>query len=389
MDDRQATAAGTAAGPRLLFYIGSLRSGGAERQLTQIVRGLADRGWPIAVVTMFPGGKHWDRMRHWPDVQLRALYGAKAGIKPGVAWQLTRAPTALRRQVKFWRPDVVYSLLYMSNLHARLALGAGRAGRLVWGIRASDNRLPWFRTLARRWGRDLSSAVGTIVFNSNAGRRFHERRGFQARRHVVIPNGFATDRFRPDADAGRRLRSEWGIGETQPLIGLVGRLTAVKDHPTFLAAARRVVQSRPDARFVCVGGGRTVYTRRLERLARELDLDDCLIWAGERTNMPAVYNALDLAVSSSVSEGFPNVVGEALACGVGCVVTDVGDSARLVGATGAVVPPHDPGLLADGILAQLAAGRPDPQSLHRQIVRTYSVAAMIEKTAALLREVAS
>ena len=105
--------------------------------------------------------------------------------------------------------------------------------------------------------------------------------------------------------------------------------------------------------------------------------------------MPAVYNALDLVISSSVSEGFPNVVGEALACGVGCVVTDVGDSARLVGATGAVVPPHDPGLLADGILAQLAAGRPDPQSLHRRIARTYSVEAMIEKTAALLREVAS
>lgn len=378
-----------AGGGRLLCYIGSLRSGGAERQLTQIVRGLADRGWRITVVTMFPGGKHWEQVRSWPDVELAALYDGKAAFKPAVAWQLIRAVGRLRNRIARWRPDVVYSLLYMSNLHARLAVGGDGAGRLVWGVRAAENRLPWFRALARRWGRELSGPVGAVVFNSAAGRSFHEAYGFRARRHVVINNGFATDRFRPDRAAGLPLRREWGVADNQQLVGLVGRLTPVKDHATFLAAARRVLQERPQTRFVCIGRGPRPYAKRLARLARTLGLDDALIWAGERTNMPAVYNALDLAVSSSLSEGFPNVIGEALACGVRCAVTDVGDSALLVGTAGVVVPPRDPARLAAGIVAQLDGDAPDALKLHRLIEERYSVAAMTDRTAALLREVAS
>ena len=134
------------------------------------------------------------------------------------------------------------------------------------------------------------------------------------------------------------MRLEWGIAECEKLIGQVGRLDPMKDHSTFLKAAALLAHERKDVRFVCVGEGPTGYRDELYSLAKTLGLASRLIWAGSRRDMPAVYNAFDVAVSSSRwGEGLPNVIAEAMACGVPCVVTDVGDSAFVVDKLGVVV----------------------------------------------------
>jgi glycosyltransferase involved in cell wall biosynthesis len=107
-------------------------------------------------------------------------------------------------------------------------------------------------------------------------------------------------------------------------------------------------QKECSVRFVCIGDGKEPYKSEIHSLSMTLGLNGSLIWAGEMEDMPSVYNAIDIVTSSSISEGFPNVIGEAMACGIPCVVTDVGDSALIVGETGIVVPPEDPLALADG-----------------------------------------
>jgi glycosyltransferase involved in cell wall biosynthesis len=215
----------------------------------------------------------------------------------------------------------------------------------------------WLESLVFWVSSQVAKFADLIVCNSESGKDFHAAKGYPATRMVVISNGIDSDRFRPDPIARGELRREWGFADDQVLIGLVGRLDPKKDHPTFLRAAARF-RDRHDVRFVCVGDGPEPYRSLLKRVASELGLDDSLTWVGARTDMPRVYNALDLAVSSSCwGEGFPNVIGEAMATGVPCVVTDVGDSPIVVGDDGWVCRPQDPSDLARAMKSAISSER--------------------------------
>ncbi len=226
--------------------------------------------------------------------------------------------------------------------------------------------------------------------NSRAGAAWHQARGYAARRMVVIENGIDTKAFAPDPAGRERLRAAWGLGGAAPLVGLVGRLDPLKDIPGFLRAASLLAAELPAARFVVVGGGPVAYRQALERLAGGLGLADRVLFAGEAREMAPVYGALDLLVSASRTEGFSNVIAEALACGVPAVVTRVGDSPRIVGEAGEageVVPPGDPAALAAGIRrlwARLAApGAELALVARRRIGRLFAKETMVERTLAL------
>jgi glycosyltransferase involved in cell wall biosynthesis len=189
----------------------------------------------------------------------------------------------------------------------------------------------------------------------------------------------------------RQMREELGLPRKQPVVGLVARLDPMKDHPTFLRAAALVRAQRPETRFVCVGGGPTEALNQLKRLAGELGLGESLIWAGPRTDMPGVYNALDLMVlSSAFGEGFPNVVGEAMACAKPVVVTRVGDAAWVAGRPELTVAPGDPEALARAVLAVLDQPSERRQALGRElrarVVEGFSLPAMIAASEAVLSD---
>jgi glycosyltransferase involved in cell wall biosynthesis len=155
----------------------------------------------------------------------------------------------------------------------------------------------------------------------------------------------------------------------------------MKDHANFLHAAAKLAHAHPQARFVCVGPGSGAYRDEMLALSAELGLTERLVWAGERTDMSRVYNALDLLVSSSRTEGLPNVVAEAMATGVPCVVTDVGDSARIVGEYGWVCPPGDSDALARAIGEALVSLPVSPDLIRQRICEHYSTASLVERTA--------
>jgi glycosyltransferase involved in cell wall biosynthesis len=164
----------------------------------------------------------------------------------------------------------------------------------------------------------------------------------------------------------------------------------MKDHPTFLHAAAIVAKSRPDARFVVIGGGPERYSRELRALAGQLGIPDRIVWTGIIGDMPSAYRALDICcLSSAFGEGTPNVIAEAMACGVPCVVTDVGDSRIVVGETGIVVPPKDPEALAGGLatMAERIAEEPGLREAVRACIESrFSLSMLVNKTSeALLR----
>jgi glycosyltransferase involved in cell wall biosynthesis len=247
--------------------------------------------------------------------------------------------------------------------------------------------LNWKRRLPFYFCKWVSSTVPLLISNSKAGLEDHQKEGFRARREVVIPNGIDTETFRPDLEAGAQLRARWSVKESEILIGLVGRLVEMKGHKIFLRAAARLTRTQAGVRFVCVGDGPAAYRRYLQSFGEKLGLGDKIIWAGELREMRAVYNAFDIFTLPSVyGEGFPNVVGEAMACGVPCVVTDVGDSAWLVGKTGVVVPPANPAALLDGWQILLREGPIDSSKLRSRIIDNFSLKTLVEETEKALLE---
>ena len=184
---------------------------------------------------------------------------------------------------------------------------------------------------------------------------------------MIIPNGFDCQILRPDEAARKAVRSELGVTDDTVLVGLVARYHPMKDHIGFLKAAGMVVRSHPEVRFVLAGTGVSSKQPELSEAVKQNELQDHVILLGERSDIPRLNNAFDIACSASAwGEGFSNSIGEAMACGAPCAVTDVGDSAYIVADTGLVSPPRDPQALANAIARLIAMGRSGRQQLGAQ-----------------------
>jgi glycosyltransferase involved in cell wall biosynthesis len=237
------------------------------------------------------------------------------------------------------------------------------------------------------------SALPDAVFvNSHAGLTFHERIGYRPRRWEYLPNGFDTVEFSPDAAARKRLRSELGFPPTAIVIGLPARYHPMKDHGTFLKAAAAIAAGCPEAFFLMVGPGTEPTNSALAKTIAGVGLGDRIKLLGERSDMAAVYAALDIATLSSVwGEGFPNVLGEAMACGLPCAATDGGDVRELLGDAGLVVPPCDPAALAGAWQALIALGaegrRLRGSEARSRIVRDYELGAITARYEALYTDI--
>lgn len=328
---------------KIAFLIRSLDYGGQEGQLLALSRGLQKLGHRVVVLLFYGGGPIQTELE---KAGVTVLPLGKAG-----RWDLVKFTAHLVGTLRRERPDVLHSYLVEPNLAATLVRPFLPWLPVVWGLGAAFMdlaRYGWFPRATFQIQRLLSRLPDLIIVNSRAGFEHHARYGFPRDKMVLIPNGADTERFRPDREAGLRVRAEWGVRADHRVIGLVARLDPIKDHPTFLRAAALLAREYPGVRFVCVGDGADGYRAELHALASALDLAGRVIWAGARGDMPAVYNAFDLATSSSYGEGLSNAICEAMACGIPCVVTNVGDSALVVGDTGIVVPPRDPGSLASG-----------------------------------------
>ncbi len=361
----------------------SLDYGGAQRQLISLAKTLDKNRFRVCVLAFYPG----------PLEQELAGSGVQViSLNKRGRWDILGFLRRLIRQVRLARPDVVHGYLDIPNLLA-LFLKLFVRTRVVWGLRASTIELEhydWLHRVASTLERCFSRWADLIIVNSAAGFERSVARGFPREKMRMIPNGFDTEVFKPDREAGEKLRVEWGVPAQAKLVGIVARLDPMKDHQNFLQAAALVSCSTDEARsaavsdgvrFVCVGDGPADYRKELEILANDLGLADKLIWQDATTDVSTVYNALDVLVSSSLAEGLPNVVGEAMACGVPCVVTDVGDSRWLVGDLGNVVPPQNPDALADGILRCLASDLSASSSNSRaRIVENSSLQRLAELT---------
>jgi glycosyltransferase involved in cell wall biosynthesis len=367
---------------RVLFIVRSLEGGGAERQLCVLAAGLQHVGHHVGVAVFYPGGPYAEQLLSGSGVELISL--AKRNVYETVRF-FWRAAGVVRR----FRPNVIHGYMDLGNLVAAVMRIAAPRATVAWGLRNADVTLPRGDHLGRvvaELCRGLSWTANVIISNSREAAAHHVRRGYPRGRIRVIPNGIDTRAFRPDPEGRARVRAEWGVGAGERLIGIVGRLHPAKGHDTFLAAATRLAARRSDVRFVCVGNGDEPYRSELLRRMGDTGLGERLRHVPFRRDIPAVYNALDLATSASISESFPNVLAEAMACGVPCVATDVGEARLILGELGTVVRPRDPEALATAWDAAVSSLDPSWSAACRaRVVEHFGVERLVSRSAEALR----
>lgn len=361
----------------ILFLIRSLDYGGAERQLCLLAQTLAGRGHGVSVAVFYAGGPL--------AAELAASGVAVHDLRKGGRWDILSFLWRLARLVRRLRPQIVHGYLPVANILAALVAPLVPGCRVVFGVRASDMELGHYdRLAAAAYGLEarFASRAHAIISNSRAGYRAAVARGCPAHSFHVVSNGIDTDRFRPDRALGAALRAEWGGGDGQRLVGMVARIDPMKGHDTFLRAAAAALTVDPKLRFICVGAGERGLEDQLR--AQAVTLGVPVIWAPPRTDAAAIYNALDLFVlASTYGEGFPNVLAEAMACGVACVATRVGDAEEVLGGTGTVVDAGDADAMAQAIVE---APRGLQAETRLRVVEIYSVDRLAQSTEALLAE---
>lgn len=278
------------------------------------------------------------------------------GMSPGLP-----SPSGFFRLLRLLRrlkPDVVHTWMYHADLLGGLAARLAGISAIGWCIRNSnlDRDKTKFSTRAVV---GLCASISTwmplrILSCSEQARQVHVARGYAAEKMLVVPNGFDLDRFKPDGHARQVVRTELGLAADTPLVGLIGRFDPQKNHAGFFEAAGLLHQHMPHVHFVLAGQGVDVSNAVLMQAITQEGVLANTHLLGLRRDMPVLMAALDVLASSSYGEAFPNVLGEAMACGVPCAVTDVGDSAYIVGDTGKVVAPADMAGLAIALKDLLA-----------------------------------
>lgn len=339
-------------GIRVLHIITGLDTGGAEIMLYRLLSRMNRSRFSNVVVSLTGRGKLAAAIERLQvpvvSLELGSVYGFFGSLK------------RLIRLLRKHRPHIIQTWLYHADLAGLIAQRFVAKSRLCWNLRCAGLSKGDISsaTLALRRVLSLFSGVPDVIMvNSNSGQQAHQALGYHPRRWAVLHNGFDTESCCPDPAARAAMRKELGVLDDVQLVGLIARFDPLKDHANFIRAAGLLAADRPQVRFVLAGRGVDMRNTSLNGEIQNANLNGRCYLLGEREDVPRIMAALDLVVSASYSEGFPNTIGEAMACGIPCVATNAGDSAFLIGDTGLIVPPRDSQALARacGMLLDMTA----------------------------------
>ena len=365
---------------KVTHIIGNLYEGGAETMLYRLLCRMDTERFKNEVISLTDLGTLAGKIR-LAGVPVRAL-----GMKRGVPNPLP--VLRLLRWIRKSKPQIVQTWMYHANLVGGLAARLADNIPVVWSIHQVDLN-PQLNKLLTIWtakgcARMSGWLPSCVVFVSQASLLSHTKLGYAAKGMEVVPNGFDLHEFKPDSTARVSLRRELGIAEDTLVIGMAARFHPQKDHHGFIQAAARLHAQMPEVHFLLCGIGMTWQNSRLAEWVETAGMHDFCHLLGPRQDVSRLFAGIDIATTSSAgNEAFPLVIGEAMACGTPCVVTDVGDSALMVGETGRVVAPRNPNALAEAWRELIEAGpevrRHLGMSGRHRIQQHFSLSVIVER----------
>lgn len=363
---------------KIVHIIADLDDGGAEAVLYRLATN--DNALKHCVISLMDIGKYGPLLLQ-EGVEVYCVNMPQGRVTLKGLWFLWKRLRALR-------PSVVQTWMYHADLIGGVVARLAGIKTVCWGVHHTTLKVGKSKrstiyvarlcSLLSRW------VPAKIVCCASKSVEVHVKLGYENNKMVVISNGYDLEEFFVDRASRKRLRSEWGIDASLPLLGMVGRFDPQKDHQNLAYALGTLRRSGFDFRFLLVGKNILETNQELVAWFDQQDLRDQMIFLGQRSDIPAVMNALDIHVlSSSYGEAFPNVLAEAMACATPCVTTDVGDAALIVGKTGWVVPAGNAEALAAALRESLAELIDTPawtirkQQARERIVDNFGVEKMV------------
>jgi glycosyltransferase involved in cell wall biosynthesis len=351
---------------KIAHLITGLGTGGAERQLKALVTDPNKNTLEHIVISLKDEGALGKQLVGHPGVYLYCLnlHKSVSGF-----WKLYKI-------LKQEKPDILQTWLYHADFLGLIYGKLAKIRRIVWNIRCSNMDLSlysWHTGLIVRILKYLSPLPDAIITNSHAGRIFHTKLGYKPKRWVRIPNGIDTDLYKPDKKSGQVLRRSLEIPDKAMVIGMLGRVDPQKDYPMFLKAMKNI--SHNEKNIFCMIAGKDTDSTHWPIVPPRL------VRLGEWEKVPEFLNALDVMVlSSAFGEGFPNVVGEAMACGIPTITTRVGDAALIVQTESQIVPPKQTGKLILALKQMLSLSAKERQAIglegRERILSSFSLPVM-------------
>lgn len=322
---------------KILHIINTLEHGGAQSVLLQLLEGWDDGKDSQMVVTL--------KGRNQLSARLEALNVPVINIP-------FQNFIRLIKTIRKYRPDVIQTWLYHSSLAGSVIQLFNRHIPVVWGIHHTLFGLnilkPFTAFIVRILSLLSNVSPNRIVYCSESACQTHLALGYSREKAIVIPNGVNTKRFRPDPLAIGLIKRELGLEEPISLIGMFARFHPQKDFYTLIHAAKLLIQHDSRVHFVLAGDKIDSSNPELTRLIKNENLQAHFHLLGSRNDMPGLINAMKIVtLTSSDGEAMPQILAEAMACGIPCVATDVGDVEKLIADTGVVIEPRNAMGLAD------------------------------------------
>ncbi len=364
---------------KILFISTGLATGGAETMLYKLLLNMDRKQFDPAVVSLIGEGAFSQPIRDLdiPVYELELRGGS-----------ILKSLQGLFKIIRQEQPDILQGWMYHGNIFAQLGrVLLFKPTSVIWNIRHSLYSLDYEKSgtaqIIRVLGK-LSGLASKIIYNSEIGAKQHQEKGYAAQKTIVIPNGFDPQLFKASPENYLSVRQELNLAADIKLVGRICRYHPMKGHEYFLQAAGELAKDFPDLHFLLVGTNVDLENPALKNLIEELGIGDRVHLLGERKDTARLTSACDVSVSSSYfGEAFPNIIGEAMACEVPCVVTDVGDSALIVGDTGKVVPSKDSSAIAQGcrelLLMDSQAKEELGKKARQKVVDMYSIKAVVDQ----------
>jgi glycosyltransferase involved in cell wall biosynthesis len=361
----------------IVHIITGLGDGGAEAVLFRLCT--ADTGHRHLVISLGDLGKYGPLLQE-RDISVTAMRMPRGRVTLSGLWLMWR-------KLRKLRPDAIQTWMYHANLLGGIVARLAGYPNVIWGIHHTTldpRHHPRVTIMVAQLCARLSRLVPRhIICCAEQSRTIHARLGYDSSRMRVVPNGYDLTIFRPDPTARAALRAELDLDPAAPVIGFVARFDPQKDHGNLLAALSLLKRRGLYPTCLLIGSGMTEGNGVLTDLIDRLGIKNQVRFLGRRSDIPAVMNALDLHVMSSLGEAFPNVLAQAMACGTPCVSTDVGDAASIIGDTGWIVPAQDAVSLAEAITKALSEiGGPSWQArrvtAYQRVESLFSIERMAE-----------
>lgn len=361
----------------VLHVIPSLQKGGAESALTKIC---LKNPQNHKIICLINEGSNGEILRN-AGVEIKILGIKRGGYNILSLYQLFKA-------IKSKKPDIIQTWMYHSDLYAGILAKLSGHKKIVWNIRHTQLSLKTAKKstilIAKISAKISKHLPNKIIVCAYASAKWHQKFGYDSSKMTVINNGYDFSVFKPCLHTRKKSRLALGINEDQFIVGMVANYKPEKNHSNLINALSEISKSNLSITCLLAGDNLTKKNTVLMKKIRDLHLEKNILLLGSVSDIPEIMNTLDLHVLSSWSEGFPNVLAEAMACGTPCITTDVGDARLIVGDTGWVIPSSDSSALAKSIKSALEERNKYPfaweerQKLARaRVLKKFSIKKMI------------